>query len=139
MKFYERIDHTGDIGIRLQAKTLKELFQNAACAMFAEMAIPLESTGKSHDKKFPIQLKGTNAEELLVRWLSELLYLSDSKQVIFTEFKMESLSENTLKAFATGRRRRDFTMTTEIKAVTYHDLKIRKENDLYEVQIIFDV
>ena len=139
MKAYERIDHTADIGIRVYAPSLKKLFENAARAAFDVIAKPFRTTTPNDSKTFKIQLKENNTEELLVRWLGELISLSDWKKIIFTEFNIMDFSETEIRAAVKGFPRKDFTILTEIKAVTYHELKIKKEKSRYAVQIIFDV
>lgn len=139
MKTYEPVDHTADIGIRVYGLSLKELFENAAYAAFDAVAKPLKTVSPRDAKTFKIQLKAANPEELLVRWLGELLSLSDWKKIIFTRFDIRNLSETQMEASVQGFPRAHFGILTEIKAVTYHELKIKKEKGRYTAQIIFDV
>ncbi len=138
MKRYEQFPHTADIGVRVYGKNLKELFENAAFSMFDILA---DLEGMKAPIALDIELTAPNPEELLVAWLDELLYNFYTKSIIFSEFKIEGLSENSLKAKAFGRmvganRNR---LKTEIKAVTYSDLKIKKTPDGFLVEIVFDV
>jgi len=138
MKRYEQFPHTADIGVHVFGKDLKELFENAAFAMF-DIIADLEGIKTSITKEF--EVKAPNYEELLVAWLDELLYNFYTKSIIFSEFKVEELSENLIKAKAFGRpvgenRNR---LQTEIKAATYSDLRIKKTSDGYQVDIIFDI
>lgn len=138
MKRYEQFPHTADIGVRVYGKTLKELFENAAFAMF-DIIADLEGLKSTITENF--ELSAPNHEELLVAWLDELLYSFYTKSFIFFKFEVGELTENTIKARAFGRavgenRNR---LKTEIKAATYHDLKIKKTNEGYEVEIIFDI
>lgn len=138
MKRYEQFSHTADIGARIYGKTLKELFENAAFAMF-DIIADLENL--SGDTMETFELEAPDQEALLVAWLDELLYNFYTKQLIFFKFEVVELTEGRLKARATGRaiganRNR---LKTEIKAATYSDLKIKKSAEGYEVEIIFDV
>ncbi len=139
MKTYEPIDHTADIGIRVYGLSLKELFENAAQAAFDVIAKPLKTASPHDAQTFKIQLKASNVEELLIRWLGELLSLSDWKRIIFTKFDIRNFSETQMDGAVQGFPREYFGILTEIKAVTYHELKIKKEKNRYAVQIIFDV
>ena len=135
---YEQFPHTADIGIRVFGKDLKELFENAAFGMFDVIA-DLEGIKASIEEV--IEADGETTEELLVAWLDELLYRFYTKEIIFSKFLIEELSENTLKAKVFGRpvganRNR---LKVEIKAVTYSDLKIKSSGGGYQVEIIFDV
>ena len=138
MKRYEQFPHTADIGVRIYGKDLRELFENAAFAMF-DIIADLEGLTGSVTQDF--ELKAENPEELLVAFLDELLYNFYTRQTIFFKFEVEDLTENALKVKALGRpvganRNR---LKTEIKAATYSDLKIKKSADGYTVEIIFDV
>ena len=88
-----------------------------------------------------VDLKADSPEELLVNWLDELLYNFYTKWIIFFEFDIVELDEGRIKARAHGRHvgENRNRLKTEIKAVTYHDLKIKKEGAAYSVEIIFDV
>ena len=138
MKRYEQFPHTADIGVRVYGRDLKELFANAAFAMFDILA-DLEGLKVTFTQE--IGLKADNKEELLIAWLDELLYNFYTKSVIFFKFDIEELTDCGIKAKASGRlvgenRNR---LKTEIKAATYHNLKIKETGAGYEVEIIFDV
>jgi len=138
MKRYEQFPHTADIGIRVYGSDLKELFENAAFAMFDVIA-DLEGLEGSIEQD--IELNAPNHEELLVSWLDELLYNFYTKQIIFFKFDIIELTEDRIKAKAFGRpvgsnRNR---LKAEIKAITYHDLKIEKTDDGFKVEIVLDV
>lgn len=138
MKRYEQFPHTADIGVRAYGSSLKELFANAAFAMFDIIA---DLEGLSGSVSENIELEAPNKEELLVAWLDELLYIFYTKSFIFFEFNIEDLTDTGIKAKVTGRpvganRNR---LKTEIKAATYHNLKIEKTDKGYQVEIIFDI
>ncbi|MFA6320808.1 MAG: archease [Candidatus Omnitrophota bacterium] len=138
MKRYEQFEHTADIGIRVFGKDLKELFENAALGMFDLIA---DLDGIKAPIEESVEVDGDTSEELLVAWLDELLYRFYTKEIIFSKFQIDSLSGNSMKAKVFGRpvsvnRNR---LKTEIKAVTYSDLRIAKGSSGYQVEIIFDV
>jgi len=137
-KRYEQFSHTADIGVRVFGKTLKELFENAAFAMFDILA---DLDGLKGEITQDFELTAPYHEELLISWLDELLYNFYAKNIIFYKFEVTELSEDVIRAKAFGRsvsenRNR---LKTEIKAATYYNLKIIKKDDYYEVDIIFDV
>ncbi len=139
MKFYERLDHTADIGIKLCAPNLKMLFKKAAAATFNEMAKPIKTAAQAPSKKFSITLRAETIDELLWRWLGELVSLSDAKRIVFTGFEILELSDTGLKAIASAKSRKYFEMIVDIKAVTYHALHIEKSKAGLTAQVIFDV
>ncbi len=136
---YELIDHTADIGIRVEAKDLKNLFADAAVAMFDVIAEKMNVTTGMKKKNIKVTLQAGNREELLLRWLSELLSLADCKGVYFNKFDIESLTNTAIEAKASGFLRKYFVGKREIKAVTYHDLKIEEQGGLFTAEVIFDV
>lgn len=138
MKRYEQFGHTADIGVRVFGKDMKELFENAAFAMF-DIIADLEGMRASIDEE--IELTASDPIELLVAWLDELLYNFYTKQLIFIKFQITELSDTHMKAMVSGRpvganRNR---LKTEIKAATYSDLAIKKTDAGLETEIIFDV
>lgn len=147
MQYYELLEHTADIGIRLKAKDINELFKNVAMAMFDIMSErkspdPRQSVGApSHQSpvKITIEQKAENLEELFINWLNELLSLSSAKELIFTGIKINKLSETALAATAIGENIADYKVNTEIKAATYHQLKLEPINSGWQAEVIFDV
>lgn len=132
---YELIDHTADVGIKVNAKTLEGLFIDSAMGMF-------EIVGHHHtgvDQKVEISLKSDMLEDLLHDWLSELLYIYETDNIAFSKFKFRKLDETHLKVTAYGEMVEPEKAKTEIKAVTYHNLKVKKNKKGYGVAIIFDI
>ena len=137
-KRYELIEHTADIGVRVYGKDLKELFENAAYSMF-DIIADLEGLTTSVSMDFAVE--ADNYEELLVRWLDELLYNFYTKWIIFFEFDITEIEDYRVKAKARGRHvgENRNRLKTEIKAATYYNINIKKQSDGYSVDIIFDV
>jgi len=141
MKNYELIEHTADIGIRVRAKDLKELFRNTALAMFEIMAEEKSSVTRHQSpvKRIMIKQKAQDLEELFVNWLNELLSLSSTKELIFSDFKINKLDKNNLEAEAEGEDIKNYKVNMEVKAATYHQLKIEDKGDFWQAEVIFDV
>jgi len=144
-RLFELLNHTADIGIRVKGEDLKALFKNTALAIFdiiAEKKSETQSTfGRclERPKKITIEQKADNLEELFINWLNELLSLSATKELIFSDFKIDRLDKNYLSAKVFGYDIKNYKVNTEIKAATYHELKIEKKNSDWQAQIIFDV
>jgi len=141
VKKYTLIEHTADIGIRVKAKNLKELFKNTALAMFEIMAEKKPNTENRtpRTENVIIKQKADNLEELLVNWLNELLSLSATKELIFFKFKINKLDKNNLEAEVSGYEIKNYKVNTEIKAATYHQLKLEKNPSGWSAEVIFDV
>jgi SHS2 domain-containing protein len=147
-KNYELIEHTADIGIRVRGEDLKELFRNAALAMFDIIAEKLTAdscpclAGRQEltpGKKIAIQQEADNLEELFVNWLNELLSLSATEEKIFCDFEFKNLNERNLGASVGGGNLKEYKINSEIKAATYHGLKIEKTKIGWQAEVIFDV
>jgi SHS2 domain-containing protein len=138
MKKYELIDHTADIAIKAYGKNLSEAFENAAKAMFD---IITDSSEVESIGQYDIELEAPDLEQLLVDWLSELLYLNTARNQVFGFFKVELDEKNIkLKAKVFGDK---FDLSkhkigAEIKAVTYHMLEVRNKRP-FHVQVLFDI
>ena len=139
MSAFEYIDHTGDLGIRVQGKTLRELFSNAAHALFDTVAV-LDTIEPA--AQFQIDVKAESVAELMVAWLDELIFRHEVDEVFFKRVEIVELSETSLSARAYGEPV-DFTkhiVYTEIKSVTYHQLKVHQSSDgKWLAQVIFDL
>ena len=138
MKTYELIDHTADVGIKAYGKNLSEAFEHAAKAMFDIITdkSEIENTGQ-----YDIQLKAPDLEQLLVDWLSELLFLNSANNLVFGFFKVE-LDEKkkslTARVFWEKFTLSKHKIGAEVKAVTYHMLEVKKKKP-YHVQVLFDI
>jgi SHS2 domain-containing protein len=138
MKHFEVLDHTADIGLIVYGEDLKTLFENAGKAFF-HLITDLKKVKRRVEKR--IEIKGENLERLMVDWLSELLYLHDVENLLFKGFKVESVGEGGLKARVKGEPFQEgvHVIKTGVKAVTYHQIEVRKENGRWRAQIIFDL
>jgi len=132
---YKLINHTADTGIKVNAETLEGLFIDSAIGMFE--IIGHSNTGV--DQKVEISLKSDIVEDLLHDWLSELLYIYETDNIAFSKFKFGRLNKTHLKVTAYGEVVEPENAKTEIKAVTYHNLKVKKGKKEYSVEIIFDI
>ncbi len=93
------------------------------------------------EKILNLFLTANNPEELLIAWLSELVSLSDARNLIFNRFLIQELTPKKLKAKVRAEPRDNgfYELKTEIKAVTYSGLKIEKNKGYLQAEIIFDV
>ena len=136
-KFYELLEHTADIRVRITGSGLRELFKNAAFSLFEIMAEKEQEAGKRTAVK--ITQKADFREELFVNWLNELLSLSAARGLIFSDFKINKLQDNKLEALAYGEPIENYRVNSEIKAATYHELKILETSTGWQAEVIFDV
>ena len=137
-KPYELIDHTADVGIRAFGKNLAELFQHAAVGMFELMADL--RTVEPVDAK-TITLAAETLEDLYLLWHQELLFCSSVEGVIYKEFLLGAVTEKHLEAHIRGEKINfeKHALKKEVKAVTYHALKVGKTKKGWVGEVIFDI
>jgi len=138
MEKYELIDHTADIGIKVRGKSVGELFENAAYAMF-DLIADLNRVKKREVLK--VEIEGEGMDELLADWLRELLYKFNGERHLFKDFKIEEIDQKSLKARVRGEKLdlSRHSLKMEIKAVTYYGLEIKRTSEGWQAQVIFDV
>jgi len=138
LKNYEILEHTADIGIRVKARDLAGLFKAAGMAIFDISAEKLPTRDREQHK-LVINQKADSVEELFINWLNEVLSLSAVEALIFTDFKINQIDEHHIEAIALGSDIKNYKINSEIKAATYHALKLEKNNSGWLAEVIFDV
>jgi len=138
MKRFEFLDHTADIGLIVYGEDLKALFENAGEALF-HLITDLKKVRRRTERRIAIGREGL--ERLMVDWLTELLYLHEVENLLFKGFKVESVGEDGLRAEVKGEPFQEgvHVIKTEVKAVTYHQIEVRRENGHWKAQIILDL
>lgn len=139
MKKYKQIEHTGDIGIRVYGQNREQLYEHAAYALF-DLITDIKNVKPINE--WIIEVSGTDQEELLVNWLSELNFVFQTEYRLFCVFNIIDLTETSLKAIVAGETidRERHKIMNEIKAVTFHGLKMEESKaGNWEAQIIFDI
>ncbi len=133
-KRFEMIEHPSDVGMIAYGKTIRETFENAAFGMFSLMA---ELSDVSTNDSFTVEVKAEDREELFINWLNELIFLEDSKKVLLKEFKIESLTDKSLKATVLGEKIQAnlHELHRPIKAATYNGLELKDT----KAKVVFDV
>jgi SHS2 domain-containing protein len=135
---YRFIDHTADLGLRVFGADPSELFATAARAMFDIMVSP-ESIHAV--QSLNLQVEGADWPDLMVNWLRELLYLWSGKGLLVHSVDIHDIGAHRLTAdvavdsYDPSRH----ALGNEIKAVTYHQISVRRKLTGWEARIIFDV
>ncbi|MEJ2563500.1 MAG: archease [Anaerolineales bacterium] len=130
----EEIEHTADWAIRVRGKNLEALFQNAAQGMLQLMQASSRS-GTPRSKT--IELRALDNETLMVTWLEELLFNMETHEVNYTDIDVQKVEGCRLRAIV--RETPLAALKKEIKAVTFHDLKIESTDEGFITTIVFDV
>ena len=138
MKRYEFFDHTADVGIRVFGNSLTELFENAGFALF-DIITDIAKV-RAHEMRC-ITISRESIDELLVEWLSSLLYLNATELLLCSKFHIREIAEQHLTGEAWGEIFQDHrhVIKTEIKAVTYHGLRVYEDKGLWKATVVVDV
>jgi SHS2 domain-containing protein len=135
---YETFDHTADVGLRVRAPTLDQLFAEAGRGFFSLIVANLESVRPVQE--VTLEIEGNRHDDLFFDWLAELLYLFDTQHLLACQFEVRT-NQSGLKATVRGEsvdlERHELDM--EIKAVTYHGLKVEREGDEWLAEVILDL
>ncbi len=138
---FETFEHKADIGIRGVGKSAEEAFAECAKAMFSVMA-DLSKIEARQWQELSAEAKDTEA--LLVEFLNELLYLKDVNESLYSRFDVRITGVAggfALKGRAGGERidRRKHAVKTEVKAASYHQLRVAREKGKWVAQCVVDV
>lgn len=133
---YEVFPHTADIGIRVFGKTIKELFENASFALFSLM---FEKKGEEKEIR-SFEITSTSLDLLLVKFLTEFLYLFDVDFFVPSRVEIDYIDEKNVrgKIFGEVFDEKKHEIKYSIKAITLHNLHIEKDK-FYKVEIILDI
>jgi len=159
---YEIFDHTADLGLRIRAASLDRLFEEAAEALFAVLVVHLDQVQPAQQKT--LRLQAGTLEDLLHDWLSELLVLFALEKLVGRQFAVQLdrqqvpvagppetmaslmgqpiyLTQEVLDATIWGDRLDPARHHPgpEVKAVTYHGLRVEQHPDGWLAQVILDL
>lgn len=125
---HEYFEHTADVGISISCSTLQEVFSEAGIALFELIADRLENVHP--EQTVFIRLQQKDRELLLFDWLNQLLYLFETEHWLFSRFDI-NLTDQGLEAKAYGEPcdNQRHPLSHEVKAITYHQLKLQQQSD----------
>jgi SHS2 domain-containing protein len=138
MEKYKFLEHTADAKFQAYGETLEEAFSNAAMAMLSIMT----DTGKiAKQTEKAIAVNGSDLKSLLVKFLSEFLYLLDAENFLLGSVEKVSIIKRDngyeLRAIAYGDEAGKYATKGDIKAVTYNDIKVEEKPPM--VQVVVDI
>jgi SHS2 domain-containing protein len=135
---YETFDHTADVGLRIEANSLDQLFAEAGAGLFSLLVEDLSAVQPRESVE--IQLKGQDLEYLLFDWLKELLYRFDAEHWLLSRFDVQ-VEEGELHANVHGEKAdwNRHAPSHEVKAITYHGLRVSRQADGWLAEVIVDI
>ena len=138
-RFLEDIAN-GDAAFEAEARTLEELFREAAVATFEVM---VDTKGVKPRITREVELKNEAVDGLLFDWLSELVYLKDAEAVLFSKFNVNIKKNDAyeLKARPSGENinQQKHSLRSDVKAVTFHMFEVKKTEENWSARVILDI
>ena len=140
MGIIEVFDHTADVGLRIQGDDLPDLFRTAAEALFDYVVANRDEVRV--DRTEPVSLRADSTADLLLLWLNELIFRSETQHVLFTQFEIKFSGDDLqLEATIGGEPidRDRHILDHEVKAVTHHGASLDREGDGWIAEVILDI
>jgi SHS2 domain-containing protein len=136
----ETFEHTADLGLRIFATDLPDLFRTAGEALF-DVIVANRGDVRVVETEL-VSLKAESTEDLLIEWLNELIYRSETRHRLYTHFDI-ALDENDRRLDATigGEPidRERHVLDHEVKAATRHELCVRQVDGGWVAEVIVDI
>ncbi len=134
----ELFEHTADLGLRVRAADLDTLFAEAAEALFSALVEDLSAVRP--ERQLDVRLDAEDREYLLFDWLKALLYHFDAEHLLFSRFEVR-VGERGLEGRAWGEPldRSRHELSHEVKAITYHGLRVEQADGGWLAEVIVDI
>ena len=138
---YQALDHTGDLGFEIAAPTAADLFILAADTLF-EILVEVDA-GEERERR-TIRAEGEDLEVMLVDFLRELLYLHDAEGFVVQRTVILAGPEGadgrvSAEVFGEPFDPERHRVARQIKAVTYHGLRVCQDADGWQARVILDI
>ena len=135
---YEHFEHTADLGLRVRAPDLDTLFAEAGEALFAAVVEDLGAVRP--ERELEVRLPADEVEYLLFDWLKALLYAFDAEHLVLARFEAK-VGPDGLAGTAWGEPldRSRHELGHEVKAITYHGLRVEESEGGWLAEVIVDI
>ena len=130
---FREIPHTADLALEVWAPDLVTLFEEAARGF---NVISGAEVAPAAGLIRHIDLTGVDPESLLVAFLTELVIAQEQENAGFDDFSLQITDHRLMGTLKGGPL---LSLAKPIKAVTYHNIGIKRTDRGYEVGIVFDV
>lgn len=132
---YKYLPHTADIQIYSEDEKLDKAFCDAAIAL-----TKIFSKEKIKNKiKKNIIIKGIDNKNLLYNFLEEILILFDSENFILSKISRVKIKNNEIIATLYGDNAENYKIISTVKAITYSEMRIEKENNKWVIIVTLDI
>ena len=136
---YKFLEHRSDQLVEIEADSVEQLFEDAAAAFFDTI---VEISKVEPNEEFEFEFCEKDIESLLYRFLNELLYLFDTKKVVFSKFNANFDEEDVcidISMWGEYFNPDKHSPKQEIKAITLHEFEVKKEGDKWKARFLFDL
>jgi len=135
---FQILEHPSDLGIEVRGSTLEDAFSGAAAGLMS-IILDLGSVGSKMEKE--VNINAEDIEQLLVKWLSEILYLYDGQHFVCSEFDIRQLKNDYLNAIVRGEEfcEKKHHPRLDVKAITYHQLLVKKDDKNAIIRVFVDI
>jgi SHS2 domain-containing protein len=136
MGTFEILEHTADVGILARGDTVEEVFEQATLGLADIMGISEPDRGST----VAVEVAGDDLGSLLVDWLSEVLWLHDSRDALLTNVEVLSVQTGRAVGAVTLAPRGGVDVVgTQVKAITYHQLAVEEGPNGWTARVFVDV
>jgi SHS2 domain-containing protein len=136
----ETYDHTADLGLRIFGSDLNDVFRTAGEGLFDVIVANRRDIATNQTE--PVRLKADTTEDLLVDWLNELIFRSETQHRLYARFDVGIDPSGCVLEGTIGGEELDSArhiLDHEVKAATRHGLSLRHENDEWVAEVIVDI
>jgi SHS2 domain-containing protein len=137
-KKYRVTTRQSELAVKVMGDSQADLFANSALALFDVMT-DIEKVETK--ERLPLEVEGTDRDDLMVNWMRELLYLYQTSGFLLKEFQIREVTDTLVKAEVCGEKidpdRHD--IKKEIAAVAYNQSRMHKTGDQWTAQLIFEL
>jgi SHS2 domain-containing protein len=138
-KKYRLTKHQSELAVRVTGESQATLFANSAFALFDVMVIDVDKVESR--ERIPLEVEGTDRDDLMVNWMRELLYLYQGSGYLLREFLIREVKDTFVKAEVSGEKidpdRHEIKQ--EIMAVAFHKSRMDKTGNQWTAHLIFEV
>lgn len=133
MNSFEILEHTADVGVRAVADTLEAVFEQATLGLLDISGTYVPGDGEHVD----IEVSANDLGALLVDWLEEVLYLQDARDAVIGSVNVQGVTERSARGSVTISPRAREIEGTAVKAITYHQLEVKRKPDGKWVAVVY--
>jgi protein archease len=138
-KKYRITKHQSELAVRVVGDSQADLFANSAFALFDVMLTAVDNVETK--EKIPLEVEGTDRDDLMVNWLRELLYLYQGSGYLLREFQIREVKDTIVKAEVLGEKidpdRHEIKQ--EIATVAFHKSRMQKTGNQWTAHLIFEI